>query len=134
MKTKISLRLIVMSILTLFMAVVVSPSMANAQQQGMPVELKFVGNLKDQPLFHLVFDSPEETDYTITVRDAFGNVYYRENVKGSRFVKKFLIKSEDLDEGELQFEVSSKGYSKPVVFEVNNHMQYVQNVVVNKVK
>src|SRR5215831_4210010 len=128
MKTKISLRLFFVSILAVIVTAFASPAMANAQDQGIPVELKFVGNLKDQPLFHLVFDGPETTEYTITVRDGYGNVYYKENVKGSKFIKKFVVNADDLGDTELRFEITSKSYSQPAVFEVNNRTQYVQNV------
>lgn len=134
MKTKISIRLFAIALIAAFTTAFVSPAMANDEKKVIPVELKFVGNLKDKPLFHLVFNGTEEKEYTITVRDTYGNIFYRETVKGTSFIKKFLLNTEEVDETELKFEVSSKSYDKPVVFEVNNHSLYVDNIVVNKVK
>jgi len=131
---KISTRLVAIALMAVLTTAFVSPAMANDEKNTIPVELKFVGNLKEQPLFHLVFNSAEESQFTITIRDAFGNVFYRETVKGSQFIKKFLLNIDDLDEGKVKFEISSKSYEKPVVFEINNSTKYVETYSVNKIK
>ena len=131
---KISTRLVAIALMAVLTTAFVSPAMANDEKNTIPVELKFVGNLKEQPLFHLVFNSTEESQFTITIRDAFGNVFYRETVKGSQFIKKFLLNIDDLDEGKVKFEISSKSYEKPVVFEINNSTKYVETYSVNKIK
>ena len=131
---KISTRLAAIALMAVLTTAFVSPAMANDEKNTIPVELKFVGNLKEQPLFHLVFNSAEESQFTITIRDAFGNVFYRETVKGSQFIKKFLLNIDDLDEGKVKFEISSKSYEKPVVFEINNSTKYVETYSVNKIK
>jgi hypothetical protein len=59
---------------------------------------------------------------------------YRENIKGTSFTKKFLVNTEELEDAELKFEVSSRNYEKPVVFEVNKQYSYTEGVVVNKIK
>jgi len=131
---KISTRLVAIALMAVFTTAFVSTAMANDEIKTIPVELKFVGNVNEQPLFHLVFNGAEETQFTITIRDSYGNVFYRENVKGSQFMKKFLLNIDELDEGKLKFEISSKSYEKPVVFEVNNSTRYVESYSVNKVK
>ena len=131
---KISTRLVAIALMAVLTTAFVSPAMANDEKNTIPVELKFVGNLKEQPLFHLVFNSTEESQFTITIRDAYGNVFYKETVKGSQFIKKFLLNIDDLDEGKVKFEISSKSYDKPVVFEVNNSTRYVETYSVNKIK
>jgi hypothetical protein len=135
MKTvKISTRLIAIALVASFAVAFASPALANEDKKTVPVELKFIGNVKDQQLFQLVFTGKEETEYTIVVRDEYGNALYRENIKGSNFTKKFLLNTEDLDDSKFKFEVASKSYEKPVVFEINTQYSYVENVVVNKVK
>jgi len=131
---KISIRLFAIVLIATFMSAFATPAMANDEKKAIPVELKFVGNLKNQPLFHLVFNGAEEREYTIVIRDEYGNVFYRETVKGTAFMKKFLLNMEELDGAKLKFEISSKGYDKPVVFEVNNQTRFVEEVVVSKMK
>ena len=134
MKKIISIRLFAIALIATFMTVFASPALANDEKNSIPVELKFVGILKNQPLFHLVFNSAEENEYTIIIRDDFGNIYYREIVKGTAFLKKFRIDTEEIDGAKLKFEIRSKAYDKPVVFEINNQSRYVDEVVVSKIK
>lgn len=134
MKTMINTRLIALALVALFTVAFTAPALANDEKKVIPVELKFVGNIKNQPLFHMTFNSTEESEYTIVVRDEYGNVLYKEIVKGGIFTKKFLLNTEELGDAELKFEVSGKNYEKPVVFEINKQSRFVQEVVVNKVK
>ena len=133
MKT-ISIRVFAIALMATFITAFTFPAQANDEKKAIPVELKFVGNLRDQPLFHLVFNSAEETVYTIVIRDEYGSTFYRETVKGTTFIKKFLLNVEELEDTKLKFEITSKGYDKPVVFEVNNESRLVKEMVVNKIK
>jgi hypothetical protein len=134
MKTMINTRLIALALVAMFTVAIAAPAMANDDKKVIPVELKFIGNVQNQPLFHMTFNSTEQNEYTIIVRDEFGTVLYKENVKGGTFTKKFLLNTEELGDAELKFEVSGKDYEKPVVFEINKQSRFVQDVVVSKVK
>ncbi|MBL7740979.1 MAG: hypothetical protein JNK14_17285 [Chitinophagaceae bacterium] len=134
MKSMINTRLIAVALVALFTVASAAPALANDGTKVIPVELKFIGNVKNQPLFHMNFNSSEESTYTITVRDEYGNVLYKENVKGGVFTKKFMLNTEELGDADLKFEVTGKGYEKPVVFEVNKYTRFVEDVVINKVK
>ena len=134
MKTMINTRLIAVALVAMFTVAVAAPAMANDDKKVIPVELKFIGNIQNQPLFHMTFNSTEQSEYTIIVRDEYGNVLYKENVKGGTFTKKFLLNTEELGDAELKFEVSGKDYEKPVVFEINKQSRFVQDVLVSKVK
>ena len=80
----------------------------------MPVELKLIGNINNQPLFQLTFAGAEQDDFTIVIRDESGNSLYRENVKAESFTKKFLLNNDELGEGTVRFEVTSKKQNKTV--------------------
>jgi hypothetical protein len=130
----INTRLAAVALVALFTVAFTAPALANDEKKVIPVELKFIGNIKNQPLFHMTFNSTEESEYTITVRDEYGNVLYKDNVKGGTFTKKFMLNTEELGDAELKFEVTGKGFEKPVVFEINKYTRYVEDVVVNKIK
>lgn len=134
MKTKNSTRLLSLAFIAFLTMAFVSPASANDDKKTMPVEMKYAGNMKDQPLFHLVFTGTQEQEFTICIRDEYGNILYRQNVKGANFTKKFLLNTEELGDTELKFEISSRNYEKPVVFEINRESRLIENVVVNKVK
>ncbi|HEY6502844.1 MAG TPA: hypothetical protein VIZ28_02605 [Chitinophagaceae bacterium] len=134
MKTMINPRLIAIALVSLFTVAFTAPALANDDKKVIPVELKFIGNIKNQPLFHMTFTGTEESVFSIVVRDEYGNVLYREKVKGGTFTKKFLLNTEELGDAELKFEVSGKDFEKPVVFEINKYTRFVEDVIVNKVK
>jgi hypothetical protein len=134
MKTMINTRLIAIALVASFTVAFASPAMANDEKKVIPVELKFIGNVKNQPLFHMTFTGTEENAFTIVVRDEYGNVLYRENVKGGSFTKKFLLNTEEIGDAELKFEVTGKNFEKPVVFEINRQTRFIDDVVINKMK
>jgi hypothetical protein len=135
MKTMMNTRVLVIALAASFTVAFTTPALANDEKKVIPVEMKFIGNLKNnQPLFHLVFTGSEVNEFTITVRDEYGNVLFRENVKGGNFTKKFLLNTEEVDDTEIKFEITGKNFEKPVVFEINKNTRYVEDIVVSKVK
>jgi hypothetical protein len=130
----INTRVLAIAIVASFTVALATPALANDEKKPIPVELRFVGNLQEQPLFHMVFTNQEVTEYTITVRDSYNNVLYKDVVKGGNITKKFLLNTDELGGVALTFEVTSKSYEKPVVFEINRYSRFVEDVVVNKTK
>jgi hypothetical protein len=134
MKAMMSTRLVAVALVALFSVAFTAPALANDDKKTIPVEMKFVGNVRNQPLFHMTFNSMEETEYTITVRDEYGNVLYKDKVKGGIFTKKFLLNTEEVEDSDLKFEVTGKGYDKPVVFEINKYTHFVEDIVISKTR
>jgi hypothetical protein len=133
-KIFINKKLIIVAFFTVFSIGSVTSAIANDGTNPLPVELKFIGNIKNQPLFQLSFaGNAEENDFTITIRDEEGNALYSENIKGENFYKKFLLNSEETGSDTLRFEVISKKSGKSVVFEINPKAA-MQDMVVNKTK
>lgn len=128
-------RLMVVAFFTVFSLAAAHSAMANDSSRVLPVELKYIGSIKDQPILLLSFaGNAEENDFTIIIRDKDGNSLYSENIKGENFYKKFLLTNEDAGNGALRFEIISKRSKKTVVFEVNRQSRFVEEMVVNKVK
>jgi len=111
-----------------------TPALAIDEKKTIPVELKFMGNINDQPVFQLNFTNTEVNEYTVIVRDNSGFVLYKDKVKGSNMTQKFILNTEDLGDGELRFEIIGKKTDKTAVYEVNTVARPVEDVVVNKVK
>jgi hypothetical protein len=128
-------RLIAIAFFTVF-SVAAAPFAQAADSSNhrvMPVELKLIGSINDQPLFQLSFaGNAEQDEFTIVIRDENGNSLYRENIKGENFTKKFLLNRDEIGDGSLRFEVSSKKFNKTVVYEVNRNTRQVEDLVVNK--
>jgi hypothetical protein len=126
-------RLIAIAFFTVF-SVATAPAMANGSNpSAIPVELKLIGSIKNQPLFQLDFNgNAEENEFTIIIRDDLGNALYRENIKGEVFSKKFLVNTEDIADSPITFEVVSRKTNKRVIFEVNNKHSVVDEMVISK--
>ncbi|RYY52094.1 MAG: hypothetical protein EOO05_22350 [Chitinophagaceae bacterium] len=98
------------------------------------VELKFIGNLKNQPIFQLTANHPEETEYTVSVIDENNVVLYKDNVKSGVAGKKFMLNTEELGDASVRFEITGKKSNKTIVYEVNRNSHVVSDLVINKVK
>jgi hypothetical protein len=112
-----------------------TPSMANDGEKGdHKTELKFIGNLEDQPVFELNLQNNEEDEYTVIFRDEYGTVLYSDKFKGAGLNKKFLLRSEDLADTALNVTVRSKNSNTTEVYSINRSHSYVEETQVNKLK
>jgi hypothetical protein len=134
----INFRTVVMALVAVF-TLSVAPAFANGgngkdkkEKNIIPVELKYIGQLNDQPLFELAFSNEEESEFTVIIRDEYGTVLYKDNVKGSSFSKKFLLNTEELGTVSLKFEVYGKKTDKTATFQIDRSSRTVENLVVNK--
>ncbi|MDF2187703.1 hypothetical protein [Paraflavitalea sp. CAU 1676] len=98
------------------------------------IELKFLGNYDNQPVFQLNLKNAEEDEFAITFRDEYGNILYSSKVKGSNVSKKFMLNIEEIGDSVLNVEVRSKKNDKAEVYQINRNRSYVEETVVNKVK
>ncbi len=91
-----------------------------AGSNAVPVELKYAGTYKNQPVFMLNFSgTKEENQFSISIADENGVVLYSGNVNGEKFSKQFILNTDDLGDAVLKFEVSSRKTGKAVVFQVS---------------
>jgi hypothetical protein len=126
-------RLIVIAFFTVFSIGGTNMAMATETTDSLPVSLKYIGNIHNQPLYQLSFaGNPEENDFTIVVKDNEGNSLYRENIKGEKFYKKFLLNNEEIGDEKISFEIFSKKSGKSVTFEVTRQSRFVEEMVINK--
>lgn len=97
-------------------------------------DLKFIGNMENQPVFQLSLNNTEEDEFTVTFRDGSGNVLYSDKFKGANISKKFLLKSEEFGDTALNVVVKSKKFNSTEVYTINRSHTYVEQTVVNKLK
>ena len=96
----------------------------------LPVELKYAGTFKNQPLFQLNFTgSKDENVFNIIITDESGVVFYNADLKGETFSKQFLLITDDLGDAVLKFEITGKKSGKTVSYRVNRQVTEQMNVV-----
>ena len=112
-----------------------SPVTANEGGKDNPkTELKFIGNMENQPVFELNLANKVEDEYTVTFRDEYGNILFTDKFKGAGLSKKFLLKSEDFGDAALNVTVKSKNTNTVEVYSINKSHSYVEETSVSKVK
>ena len=112
-----------------------TPTMANDEEKGdHKTELKFIGNMENQPVFELNLTNKEEDEYTVIFRDQNGNILYNDKFKGAGLTKKFLLKSDEFGDEVLNVIVKSKLGNTTEVYTINRSHSYVEETQVNKVK
>ncbi|MFL5745466.1 MAG: hypothetical protein ACJ751_12420 [Niastella sp.] len=97
-------------------------------------ELKFIGNLENQPVFQLDLTNSEEDEIVVTFRDEAGNVIYANTFKGANISKKFMLKSEEFGDTALNVSVRSKKNNSTEVYAISRNHTYVEETTVNKLK
>ncbi len=127
-------RLVLIAFFTVF-SVAAAPAARASDNNSIPVELKFVRFVNNQPLFQLKFDgNAEQNEFTIVIRDEYSNVLYKENIKGENFSKTFLLNTDEIGDGQFQFEVISKKARKSVIYRIDRNTFYKNEVMINVVK
>ena len=132
-KVSINPRILAIALVTIFSVAFLSPAFAIDEKKVIPVDLKFVGNIENQPVFELAFRNADESEYTVVVRDENNTVLYRDNVKGN-VTKKFMLNIEELGNTAIQFEITGKKTDKTVIYEVNKNSRLIEDIVINKMK
>src|ERR1044072_9578463 len=94
-----------------------SPVAANEGGKDNPkTELKFIGNMENQPVFELNLANKVEDEYTVTLRDEYCNVLFTDKFKGAGLTKKFMLRSEDFGDAALNVTVKSKNANTTEVY------------------
>ena len=128
-------KMITMGLFTLCTLTFTTPTFAG-DTTGNPVELKFIGKIKDQPVFQLNLNNAEAQDYYINIKDANYNVLYSEKVTGANISRNYQL---DIDNSELhspefgvRVEVTSAKTHKTQVYKISATTSVSENIVVAK--
>jgi len=116
---------------------VVSTSSAMANNGDVKVksgiDLKFIGNVENQPVFQLNVNNTEEDEYVVTFRDEQNNVLYSGKLKGINITKNFQLSTEEVGDNTMSVEVRSRKTSKSEVYKINRTQSFTEEIVVNKI-
>ncbi|MEP7277884.1 MAG: hypothetical protein ABI813_04515 [Bacteroidota bacterium] len=95
------------------------------------IDLKFIGNNDNQPVFQLNVNNAEVREYIVTFRDEQNTVLYSGKLKGINISKNFQLNTEDGADGSLSVEVVSRKSNKAEVYKINRTTSFTQEIVVN---
>src|SRR5215471_12201781 len=113
-------RIVIIAFFTVF-SNAITPAMAHGID-AVPVELRFVRWVKDQPIFQFDFRGNMQNDeFAIIIKDEFNNILHHENIKGEFFTKSFLLNTNEIADDMLYFEIRSKKSNQSKVYPVNRY-------------
>jgi hypothetical protein len=135
MKTSFNFRNTVIAVITFFATALTTTVNATDDKNNTTVELKFIGNFRNKPVFELNIVNPgSDKEFVLNIRDEYGNSLYRETLKSNVLSKKFLLNTDEINlEEVLRFEITGKESKKTFVYEVNQNTRYVAETLVSKV-
>ncbi len=100
---------------------------------ALPVELKYAGSFKNQPLIQLNFTgTSEDRAFSISITDETGFELYNGDVKGHIFSKQFLLNTDDLGDAVLQFVITGKKTGNKAVYKVSRFHRVTEQMNVVK--
>ena len=115
-----------------FLSLGISQAAFAGTSDSTPVELKFLGNLKNQPVFQLNLNNELAGEFTIVIKDARNEMVFTETVKGKDISRKYQFLTEELDASKLIFEITNKKDQTSTVYSINRQTRTVQDLVINK--
>jgi hypothetical protein len=130
----INIRIAAIALVTLFTVALSNQAMANNEKNPQGVEIKFIGNHKNQPVLEINFNNPEEVEYNIEVVDEYNVLLYKDVIKANAGKRRFMLNTEELGNVGIRFEITGKKSNKTTVYEVNRNARVVEDLVVNQVK
>lgn len=132
----INTRIVAIALVTIFSVAFTAPVFANHEKHEKdvaPVELKYLGKFRNQPVFEVSFNNDEENEFVVTIRDEYKNVLYKDVVKSGTTSKRYLLNTEEIgDDVSLQFEITGRKTNTTAVYQINKTFRVVEDLVVNK--
>lgn len=99
-----------------------------------PVELKYVGNLNELPVYQLAMHNDAKATFLVSIKDEDGTVLHNERISGTNLVRNYQFDDGIADEHNLTFEVSNLDKNTTSVYSINKTKKVIDEVVVNKIK
>lgn len=130
-------KMIAMGLLTLSTLGLSNATFAGVKTDN-PAEIKFIGNVKDNPVFQLNLNNEDGGEYYIRIKDANNNVLYSEklNAKDANYTRNYRLA---VDEDEVSapgfgvtFEVTSAKTNKTQVYKISSQTSVKKNIVIAK--
>jgi hypothetical protein len=126
-----------LSILALVLALATTATMANNPINVTPVpssiELKFIGNVENQPVFELDLANADADEFSIIIRDEYGVLLYSAKAKGTNITRKFML-NEEMNDTSLFVEVKSKKNNKTETYKISKSYSYKDEPVITSSK
>ncbi len=106
-------------------------SFAGIKEEG-PAEFKYIGTTNDQPVFLLNLHNADADEFVITLKATSGEVLYSEKVSGKEIERKYRFTTDEIDNGGITVEVTSKKNKSKIVYAAKRQSHTIEDVVINQ--
>ena len=107
--------------------------MANeSKKSANGIELRYVGNNENQPVFQLNVNNADEDEFLVTFRDEQNNVLYSGKLKGVNISKNFQLDTDTIGDNVMSVEVKSRKSNKSEVYKINRTHSFTEDISVSK--
>jgi len=114
-------RIIVLAFFTVF-SMAAAKAEASDNSKELPVELKYAGHVHNQPLYKLVVNDNKALDeFSIQIRDEYGETLYDENIKAENYTKSFVLNTNEIGDETLYFEIINRTTGQSVSYEISRY-------------
>lgn len=133
MKTSVSkIKLIALGLVSLFSTA--TTFAANNNDVKNPEEVRFVGNVNEQPVYRLSLNNNKAATYLISIKDDDGNTLYKEKISGASIVRNYQLEEVPSFDYSLTFEVSNIEENKSSIYIISKTKKVLDEVEVSKIK
>lgn len=133
-KTTFSLSRILTVVITVILVSFAGAAKASDGKGNLPVDIKYLGNANESPVFQVNFHNEAEEEFYIVIRDNAHNILYSEKVKGKNISRKFQLVNEGLSDDEIHFEITNRKANTSVTYKTKNTTETINEVTVEEVK
>ncbi|HEY4147886.1 MAG TPA: hypothetical protein VGM41_03105 [Chitinophagaceae bacterium] len=116
-------------VLTLASTATMANNVKNTTPVSSSIELKFIGNVENQPVFELNLANADADEFLIIIRDEYGSLLYTAKAKGTNIVRKFML-NEEMGDTNLYVEVKSKKNNKTETYKISKSYSYKDEPVI----
>jgi hypothetical protein len=127
-------------VIALMLLITALPATSNAAEEKKaekstmaPVEVKFLGQLDNQPVFEMNIDNNNADVLYLTLKDEEGNVLYGEKLNDKKISKKFRFMSSGYEGLNVTLNLTSKSSKNTQTYQISNVSKVVEDVVVTKI-
>ncbi len=105
----------------------------SGKKEALLSQVEFVGKINNTPVFRLAINNEDTVEYSITVKEAGGDVLFFEKVKGSKIARSYQLDTDNVDliVG-TTFEVTNLKTNSTTVYRISSEVATTENIVVFK--
>jgi hypothetical protein len=132
MKVRNVLMVLVMTIFSISELVASPLHAGKGKEKDVPVQINYLGQKNEMPVFELQIDNNEENSYIINIKDGSGRLLLSERLSAKKIIRKYLLEADELEMIGTTFEVINITTSETGNYKVNKYQRVEEKITVGR--